>query len=434
MWKRCLGRMCDTAWALAALLLLVGASPPPASNVRLEVATPADGAELGGPRGLAFVTGSALAVFGEYRTFDIVFVLDTSHSTGDPAGPGIEGNGEKKKEEAVDPADRILPRWSPPKRTILAAEVEAVRTLLGQLDPRTTRVGVVSFAGDTDLSTPDAQTEIALTDDYERVEKALAGILRRRPSGLTNMEHALNLALVELLGTESAESRPRPDARRVVVFLTDGDPNPPAPHDADRSMRAVLERVARARAAGVRIDSYALGREALDQPLVVVEMASMTGGTFTPVVRPADLRAVFEDIDLSEIAKLEVTNRTTGSPARQLAHNADGTFQALVDLQPGRNVLEVWARATDGSQARRRLVVSYAPGSPPQVLDAQQLAQRTRMLENELLELKRRNLEIEADRDEKLREALRQEIARERKAAEKKAAEARKELEIEAEQ
>jgi hypothetical protein len=68
-----------------------------------------------------------------------------------------------------------------------------------------------------------------------------------------------------------------------------------------------------------------------------------------------------------------------------------------------------------------------------QPLDARQLAAKNRLLESELLELRRRNVDIEADRDEKIRAALREEIVRERRKAEAKAAEARKRLEIEVE-
>jgi hypothetical protein len=150
-------------------------------------------------------------------------------------------------------------------------------------------------------------------------------------------------------------------------------------------------------------------------------------------VRPGDLRAVFEELDFTEIERLELANRTTGTPASQLVHRPDGSFDALLALARGPNRIEIRALASDGSQARRQLVVNYEPGSAPQVLDARQLAARNRMLENQLLELKRRNVEIEAERAEKVRAQLRVEIERERKKAEEKAAVARKELEIEVE-
>jgi hypothetical protein len=113
--------------------------------------------------------------------------------------------------------------------------------------------------------------------------------------------------------------------------------------------------------------------------------------------------------------------------------NSDGSFSALLKLEEGRNVLELYAKATDGTEARRKIEVSYVAGADAQALDARQLALKNRLLENQLLELQRRNLNIEADRDAKLREALREEIRSERKKAEEKAAKSRKQLEIEGE-
>jgi hypothetical protein len=311
--------------------------------------------------------------------------------------------------------------------------VAAVRTLLTQLDPRTTRVGVVTFAGDSDPMTLDAYTEAPLTAEYDKVEHALDGILRRGPQGMTNMVAGLNLAVIELLGTQSAYSTPREGSRRIVMFMTDGQPTLPIANAQLQNSKMAIEHATRARKFDIRVDTYALGPEALGEPLVTVEMALVTGGVFTPVVRPADLRTVFEDITFSDIDKFELANRTNGAQPTQLVRNADGSFSALMKLEEGRNVLELYARATDGSEGRRQVQVMFVPGAEAQALDARQLAQKNRLLENQLLELQRRNVNIEADRDAKIREALREEIRQERKKAQEKAAQARKELEIEVE-
>jgi hypothetical protein len=425
----------------ATALLLLLASPAAADEERarllLELETPVPGAVIGDPQGLAFVAGKAIALYGEYQTFDIVFVIDTSQSTDEPAGSDIDGDG-KVGQTRGGVIGGIFGRVLPLPQTdrgdsVLAAEVQAVRTLLGQLDPRTTRVGIVTFAGDSDPITLDAYTEAPLTADYEKVGDALDGILRRGPQGMTNMVAGLNLAVIELLGTQSAYSTPREDARRIVMFLTDGQPTLPIANANLQNAKMTIEHATRARKFDIRVDSYALGPEALGEPLVTVEMALVTGGVFTPVVRPADLRTVFEEITFSDIEKFELVNRTNGAQPGQLVRNADGSFSALLELEEGRNVLEVYARSTDGSEGRRQVQVDYAPGADAQALDARQLAMKNRLLENQLLELQRRNLNIEADRDARIREALREEIKRERAKAEAKAAERRKELEIEAE-
>jgi hypothetical protein len=421
-----------------ALMLMLAASAARGSeraSLLLELETPAPGAVIGGDQGLAFVSGQALVLHGGYRGFDIVFVIDTSATTADPAGSDVDGDGRvsSPQAEVLGPGfDRILPVSNDRGDTILAAEIQAVRTLLGQLDPRTTRVGLVSFAGDRDPSTLDASTEAALTAEYDQVEAALARILRRGPKGQTNMVDGMNLALGELMGTQSARSSAREGVRRIIMFLTDGHPTLPLGDDLQNAKLAI-ERAGRARQLDVRVDTYALGAEALGEPLAAVEMALVTGGVFTPVMRPSDLETVFEELSFADIETLELTNRTNGTPARRLQRNADGSFAALLALQEGPNVLELHARASDGSESRRQVQVTWTPAGQVQPLDARQLAAKNRLLESELLELRRRNVDIEADRDEKIRAALREEIVRERRKAEAKAAEARKRLEIEVE-
>ena len=137
---------------------------------------------------MAFIGGKALALYGEYQTFDIMFVIDTSDSTAEPSGADIDGNGvvgEKRLRE--------VPRgsWAASCRcpnsdkadSVLAAEIEGCRVLLKQLDPRTTRVGIVSFNGDADAMTPDAITEVPLTSDFTKVERGARHDLPQRPQG-----------------------------------------------------------------------------------------------------------------------------------------------------------------------------------------------------------------------------------------------------------
>ena len=92
----------------------------------------------------------------------------------DPAGVEVNGNGVVGEHRfgpfgITDPGDSIL-----------AAEVAAVQTLLDQLDPRTTRVGVVTFGGDSSPFTADAETRVPLTTSYERVRRGLDEIIDER--------------------------------------------------------------------------------------------------------------------------------------------------------------------------------------------------------------------------------------------------------------
>jgi hypothetical protein len=430
-------------WAPCVAILLA-AAPLGASEaadrarLQLEIETPEPGAVIGDPGALAFVAGKALALYGEHQTFDIVFAIDTSESTSASSGADIDGDGEVGKQRGgkwLSVLGSVFPvPLTDRDDSVLAAEVAAAFTLLRQLDPRATRVGVVAFSGDNDPMTPDAYTEVPLTTRYELVEKGLVALRERGPAGMTNMVAGVTTAIAELLGTEHAYSEKREGARRIVLFLTDGYPTLPFEQSRRLNARAAIERARKARRAKIRIDTFAIGEEALDEPISVVEMARVTDGVFTPVRDPSNLEAVFEEVSFAEIETLEIRNRTNGQLATYVIRNADGSFSALVPMAKGKNTLEVFARSTDGSEARRTVEVRFLPDGNVQPLSPRLLAQRNRLLENRLADLQRRSVEIEEDRDSRLRQELRVEIERERAAAVERAEEARKRLQIDVEE
>lgn len=411
------------------------ADKPP--ELRLSIDSPSNGAVIGDPTGMAFVSGQALALYGEYQTFDIVFVIDTSDSTAEPSGADIDGNGvigEKRGAKYLSILGSVLPLPNSDKAdSILAAEIAGCRVLLSQLDPRTTRVGVVAFAGDSDALTPDAYTEVPLTTDFKKVERGLDAIYRRGPKGMTNMVTAVNLATIELLGTQSAYSTKREGARRVIMFLTDGQPTLPLESSQLQNAKMAIQQAVRAAKFDIRVDTFAIGEEALSEPVVVVEMARVSNGVFTPVRNPKDLRAVFEDVSFSSIERLEIRNKTTGKMAEYVVPNPDGSFSALLPMNEGKNTVEVYARSTDGTEGRREVSVSFLAGAEPQQLSPRLLGQRNRLLENRLLDLQRRSVEIKAEADEDTRRALKVEIDRERKEAQEKADKRRREVEVDVE-
>lgn len=408
------------------------AERPP--QIMLEVETPTPGAVIGDPTGMAFVSGRALALYGEYQTFDIVFVVDTSDSTAAPSGADIDGDGVvgvRRGEKFLSILGRVLPLPNTDDGdSILAAEIMAVRTLANQLDPRTTRVGLVAFSGDSDALTPDAYTEVPLTTDYSKLERGLDTLQRRGPKGLTNMVSAVSTATIELLGSQSAYSTKREGAKRVIMFLTDGQPTLPLENSQLQNAKMAIQQAVRAAKADVRIDTFAIGEEALSEPVVVVEMARVTSGVFTPVRHPKDMRAIFEDVNFSEIEKLEVRNKTRGQLADNVITNPDGSFSALVSVKEGENVLEAYARATDGTEARRDVTVKFLKGAATPELSPRLLAQRNRLLENRLLDLQRRRVEIQTEQDEEVRREIKVEIEKEREKARTASEQKRKEIEL----
>ncbi len=428
-----------------AVLLLLGVWPDAFAvaqdvaarhpDLDLTVEAPAPETVIGDPGQMAFVAGRALAHFGEFQTFDLVFVLDTSQSTSTPSGADIDGDGvvgHRRGSKYLSILGDILPLPnSDGGDSILAAEIAAVKMMLDQLDPRTTRVGIVSFAGDHDSLQPDAFTEVPLSTDFEKVRRGLDDILDRGPAGMTNMVSAVNRATVELLGTQSAYSEKREGARKVILFLTDGVPTLPFENSRLQNARMAISKAMMAAKHDIRIDTFAIGPKALEEPVVVVEMARVSLGVFTPILEPKNLRAVFEQVDLAEIEELRIRNRSNDKPAIYQIQNPDGSFAALVPVKVGRNTLEVFARTTNGTEATRTVTVRYLDKAGIADLPPRLLAQRNRLMENRLLDLQRRRLEIETARDDDLRKDLQIEIEKERVKAERRADELRRDLEIE---
>ncbi len=419
---------------------LLGNPQITSSELSLSVEHPEDGTIIGDANG-AFIAGRALAMVGKIRLFDLIFVLDTSHSTSDPAGADVNGNGVLGQARLGGLGGLFGMGSSDPGDSILAAEVSAARQILRGLDPRTTRVGLVTFAGEPQSSggvivlgrvEPPAVTEEALTVEYDHIERALQRVISRGPRGSTHMAAGVDQSTIELLGLRGALSDPRPEAEKIVLFFTDGQPT--LPYDAAfmaDNVKAVLRAAERAHKAGVRIHSFAIGEEALEGPIATVEMAARTEGYFTPVRDPADLANVIEEVNFTEIEELRVRNLTTEQDAPHITLNLDGSYAALLPLCDGKNRVEIYARASNGKEGRKQLTLSYAPEAPLPPLPEALVAQRNRLLEQRLLELRLSRLETEREVVERTRRELLVEIERERSAARERAERQRKELDLE---
>jgi hypothetical protein len=406
------------------------------TELLVEIEYPVDDAIVSDAAG-AFLAGRALAVLGEFQRFDVIMALDTSASTGGMTGADINGNG-------IIGAGGLRGLFSQtdPGDSILAAEVAAARQMLRSLDPRSTRVGLVTFAGDPPGQgglfsrgpRKAALTEEPLTSDYARIERALDGVIERGPDGMTNMAEGLDLAWVELTGLRGGLSDPDRTSEKAILFFTDGQPTLPyEPFFEADNVKATLRAADRARRMKVKIHSFAIGPEALDGPVAAVEMAARTGGYFTPVRHPGDLVEVIEHVSFANIDQVAIRNLTTDEPASELITNADGTFSALVPLAKGRNRIQVVARANDGSDAHAEVTVNYVPGVDTRTLPRELMGQRNRLLERRLIELKRGRIASEQERADTTRMELLLEIERERQKARERAEQQGKELDLEVE-
>jgi len=415
--------------------LLTQSSGDP-SSVRIDIEYPPAGSVVGGSACGVFVAGKAQSSSGALRRFDVIMVLDTSRSTVDPTGTDINGNGVVGRMRLGGLGTIFGGGSTDPGDSILAAEVAGAKRLLQGLDPRSTRVGIVAFAGDLPGSgrrSRPAYTLVALTDDHDRVVAALDEILATEPEGNTHMAAGVDQATIELLGVRGSVSRPDPQAEKIVFFFTDGQPTLPyGPEAESDNVRAVLRAANRAARANIRIHSFAIGPDALEGPIATVEMASRTEGFFTPVRHPADLVNAVEDVNIANLESVDLTNKTTKQPARYLRATADGSWAGFIDLAKGGNRLRVDALADDGARGGREMDVRFDADAKSPPVPKELAARRNRLLEECLRDLKRLRLTAEQQRAEEVRRELQIEIGRERDKAKQQADQQRKELELEA--
>ena len=409
---------------------------PNQGNIHLEIEFPGDGAVVSDSACGTFVAGRAMAHGDRSKRFDVALVLDTSGSTATPTGVDLNGNGVIGARQR----GRISSLFSgntDKGDSVLAAEVMAARRILRDLDPRTTRVTVITFAGGDDKQRTGmlALTRQPLTNEFARIEDTLNRLLRVEPSGQTHISGAVDHTTTELLGLRGSRSEKRVDSEKLVFFFTDGFPTMPfGPLAHSDNTRAVREAARRANRAGIRIHSFAIGPAALAGPIASVELADMTGGSFIPVRHPGELSAVVDALNFANLEDVMLRNETTGNEANPFRVTADGSWGGFVKMVPGPNTIEISARSADGVEATEVVHVVHEPTAQPPPVPADLGVRHNRLLEDCLRNLKRLRVAAEQEQGEKVRKELLLEIGRERAKARKRAAEQRKQLELEVEE
>jgi hypothetical protein len=273
--------------------------------------------------------------------------------------------------------------------------VAAARRLLLQLNRDSTRVGVLTFSEKANLLQP-------LTHDFEQVRRVLTQVLRAGPYGGTNMVEGIRMGITELMGLGTSEKRT--DAIKVQFLLTDGFPSLPIGEGKRMTPEDVALTINSARLsgkAGIKIHVFALGEEALSYPRAAMGIAKESGGTYTPVMRPADALAVLENISVVGVDYVQVVNQTLGQKATQLRLAADGFFSSAVPVTEGRNQIDVLARASDGTNSRESITIYYQSGTQ-------------KSLDLEVFLEKEKNLQLEVDRLGKSPADIQREVERNR--------------------
>ena len=377
-----------------------------AAEPKVRILSPNDGAQITQEQDQVLISGKVATDIGRSPNVDILFVLDISGSTAQYAGVDFGDLGQVPDNSGFSGFGRpqvgiggIIIGGQPPLRnlrnSILAAEVAAARRLLLQLNSQTTRVGLVTFSEGARLLQP-------LTHDFAQVRRALDDIMRAGPHGGTNMADGIRTGIKELMGLGTSDKRI--DAIKVEFLLTDGFPTLPigagrraTPEDTHFAINA-------ARLAGkasIKVHVFALGEEALSYPRAAVGIAKESGGTYTPVVRAADVLAVIEKISVVGVDYVQVVNETLNQRATQLRLAADGFFSSAVPVTRGLNRIQVLARANDGSVGRDTINLYYQPGG-------------NRSLDLEVFLEKEKSLKLEVERLGKSPEQIQSEIERQR--------------------
>ncbi len=390
-----------------------------ADRVRILIDSPAPGVQVESQVHQARISGNAVAEGDEPLLYDVMLAIDVSASTRAASGVDVDGDGEV----GANPLLELLPPTaysadtlsSDPEDSVLHAEVAAARGLIERLDARRVRVGVISFAGEVDpmtgkrkhLDQQDAWVDAPLTADLEQIHRTLDAILARGARGATNFAAGVRLGIRELSALSGARSAPRPEAKKVILFLTDGAPTLPSgrgnqidPGDSEAAVRAAQV----AHRAGISINTYALGQGALTYPQVVTEMARVSLGTYTPVQNPGDIIMLLQGVSFANVEDVVFTNISTGDFSTDVRLNPDGSFQGYVPVREGPNRVRVIALASDGSRGAVEFDFVFKRSELSGRDKLRELEEIQR--QNKALELRRLELEIKAFREQQRKEII----------------------------
>lgn len=376
---------------------------------KVQIQSPKDGSRIVQDQDQVLISGKVSTQGDRTPNVDIMFVLDVSGSTANYAGvnlgdsnlPSSGSPGWGRPQVGIFGGGFGGPPVRDLRNSILAAEVAASRRLLSQLNPETTRVGVVAFS-------QDARLLQSLTRDFERVKQSLDEALAAGPNGGTHMAAGIRLAIKELAGLGLSERRT--DAVKVQFLLTDGYPTLPigagkrvSVEDTDLAVNAA--RISGK--AGIKVHVFALGEEALSYPGAAVGIAKESGGIFTPVVRAADILSVLENVSVVGVDYVQVFNETIGQRASHLRLAADGFFSSSIPVVEGLNRIQVMARASDGAIGRDSISIYYQRGQQ-RSLDLEVFLEKERSLKLEVERLGRSKEDIQREIDRGRQESLRQ--------------------------
>jgi len=404
-----MSRSCSRFFQLGLpfLLLITFQNRTGSAEPTVQIRSPKDGSYIRQEQNYVLVGGKVITIAAKSGYVDIFLVLDVSGSTAQYAGvefsefsqlPNFYVDSRRLGGRGLECSGVRRPGRLNLRNSILAAEIMASRRLLSQLNPETTRVGVITFS-------EDARLRQSLTHDFEEVRRILDAIYRSGPYGGTNMVDAIRRTIQELLG--KGESEKYLDSIKSVLFFTDGFPTRPVGDCTSADTDLAISAAQLAGTSGISVHVFALGEEALSYPRAAIAIAKESGGTYTPVSRPADVLAVLDRVSAVRVEFIEVTNETIGHRALRSRLAADGFFASAVPVVEGLNRIQVLARAGDGSVGRDTITVHYHPGGK-RSLDLEVFLERERSLKLEVERLGKSPDQIQRDVERNREEGVRE--------------------------
>lgn len=260
------------------LLTMIGCAAPivPASNVVVDTD----------------VRDCSPVIFDALGPLDVAIVIDTSQSTRRSTGFDIDRNGRVREFSRHKVVDRNDSR--------LAAEIEAVRSLLRSAEGHNIRFSIVTFAGTTIERTVgrnqilgsnrDSKVRAELTHDLQELDSVLTDVFERGSDGKSIFSAGMQRANRSLLGSKSQLEGP---ARRRVALLM-SDARRPNSVDAGGSIEEQDPRMKSAAVIAQRhqvvFNTFGLSPHSSqwrDQALG--QIAGATGGTYHPIEDPRQL-------------------------------------------------------------------------------------------------------------------------------------------------
>ncbi len=261
----------------------------------------------------SFCTEDPLAVEFPVK---ILFVVDTSQSMDVTDPPDPRNNGESGRMRAV---------------------LDVIETYAGIPG---VELGIITFNGTVDDATlgfkPNVEPEEVAFLMGAAADLNFAG-------GKTDYESALDLAYQTILSdTKQAEDKMRARSKYVVIFLSDGLPDPyVAPDDLMRQVRRIHDLERERRLAELRLHTvYLSGRTPAwlqrGPEALLRDMARVGGGSFRHVANGEQLN--FLDVDFTSFRRLFILKRFMATnlnalPIRDVELAVDSDGDGLSDLE-----------------------------------------------------------------------------------------------------